>query len=435
MKRAQDRSISPGKTTISAASLRPSRPRLALMGAAIAMGSMMLMPALAQQPPKVEVFTSWTSGGEALAVDVIRKAFEARGGSWHVSSVAGFENANAAFQNRLLAGDPPSVRQSVLGMDARELIESDFANSLQDVATEGNWAKAMAQSIYDEISYDGQVYLAPVGVHGESWMFYSKPVFQAVGITKEPGTWDEFFADMDRVKAAGITPIAWGGQAWQETKVFNMVLISQVGLDGFMKIFREGDAAVLGSDAILRTLEIFGRLRNYVDEGAAGRNWNDATNMVIQGTAAVQFMGDWAKGEFTAAGLEPDKDFGCAISPASPGMIFVADGLLMMKTGDPAADAGQKLLAQVVTEPQVQIDFSKAKGSIPIRTDVNTVTLDICTRKALTMMREGKFVPEHAITVSPEVAGALTDFVGEYWADSTADPAQAAKEFARIFQR
>ena len=49
-------------------------------------------------------------------------------------------------------------------------------------------------------------------------------------------------------------------------------------------------------------------LRGYVDPGSPGRNWNDATSLVIQGKAGMQFMGDWAKGEFAAAGLTPGKD-------------------------------------------------------------------------------------------------------------------------------
>ncbi|ARO15943.1 multiple sugar transport system substrate-binding protein (plasmid) [Ketogulonicigenium robustum] len=408
------------------------RPLFYLAASAFALAAGM---AAAQDTLKAEVFTSWTSGGEARAVAAIREAFETRGGVWETSSIAGFENANAAFQNRVVAGNPPTVRQSVLGMDARELIEMGLANSLQAVADANNWRDVMAPAIYDAISYDGEVYLAPVGIHGQSWMFYSMPVFEAAGITEAPTTWEAFFADMDLLKAAGVTPIAWGGQAWQEAKVFNMVLLSQVGNDGFMKIYTEGDEEILSSDAIVKTLEIFGRLRDYVDEGAPGRNWNDATNMVIQGQAGVQFMGDWAKGEFFAAGLAAGTDFGCALSPAATGMIFIADGFLMMKTGDPAQDAAQVLMAEVATDPAVQVAFAQAKGSIPVRTDVDTAALDICAQKAMSMMDEGLFVPEHAITISPDMVGQLTDFVGDFFANPDADPADAAQQFADIFRR
>lgn len=390
--------------------------------------------ATADDKLKAEVFTSWTSGGEARAVGAIKKEFEKRGGVWEGSTIAGFENANAAFQNRLVAGDPPTAYQVVVGMDPAEYIEQGQFNPIDDIAAAGKWKDVLPKALYDYISYDGKVYLTPTGIHGESWMFYSKEAFNKAGITEEPKDWDAFFADMDKLKAAGLTPIAWGGQAWQEVKVFNMILLSQVGMDGFMKIYVDKDKTVLASDGVKKTLEILGRMRGYVDEGAPGRNWNDATAMVITGKAGVQFMGDWAKGEFTAAGKVADKDFGCAISPASPGLIYISDAFGYLKTDDPNQDAAQKLLAEVVMDPAVQVEFSLNKGSIPSRTDVDKSKFDVCTQKGMSFLSEGKIVPEHAITITPEQVGALTDFVGEFWANPSADIDASAAQFAAIFE-
>lgn len=383
---------------------------------------------------KAEVFTSWTSGGEGRAVDAIKKEFEKRGGVWESSTIAGFENANAAFQNRIVAGDPPTAKQVVVGKDPAEFIEQGLFNPIDDIAAAGKWKDVLPKALYDYITYDGKVYLTPTGIHGESWMFYSKDAFSKAGITEEPKDWDAFFADMDKLKAAGVTPIAWGGQAWQELKVFNMILLSQVGMDGFMKIYVDKDKTVLASDGVKKTLEILGRMRGYVDEGAPGRNWNDATAMVITGKAGVQFMGDWAKGEFTAAGKVADKDFGCAISPASPGLIYISDAFGYLKTNDPNQDAAQKLLAEVVMDPAVQVEFSLNKGSIPPRIDVDKSKFDVCTQKGMSFLSEGKIVPEHAITITPERAGALTDFVGEFWANPSADIDASAAQLATVFE-
>jgi glucose/mannose transport system substrate-binding protein len=403
-----------------------------LLAGTILLGAVGL--AQADDKLKAEVFTSWTSGGEGRAVDAIKKEFEKRGGVWESSTVAGFENANAAFQNRLVAGDPPTAKQVVVGKDPAEFIEQGLMNPIDEVAAAGKWKDVLPKALYDYISYDGKVYLTPTGIHGESWMFYSKDTFAKAGITEEPKDWDAFFADMDKLKAAGLTPIAWGGQAWQEVKVFNMVLLSQVGMDGFMKIYADKDQAALTSDGVKKSLEIFGKLRNYVDEGSPGRNWNDATAMAITGKAGVQFMGDWAKGEFTAAGKVADKDFGCAISPASPGLIYISDALGYMKTKDPNQDAAQKLLAEVVMDPAVQVDFSLNKGSIPVRTDVDKSKFDVCAQKGMAFLADGKIVPEHAITTTPEQVGTLTDFIGEFWANPSADIDASAAQFAAIFE-
>ena len=43
-----------------------------------------------------------------------------------------------------------------------------------------------------------------------------------------------------------------------------------------------------------------------VDPNFPGRNWNVASAMVMNGEAAMQIKGDWAKDEFTNAGKLPD---------------------------------------------------------------------------------------------------------------------------------
>jgi glucose/mannose transport system substrate-binding protein len=405
--------------------------KLLLAGAALAV---LLAPARAEDKPKAEVMTSWTSGGEAAALNIIRSEFEKRGGEWKDSSIAGFGAADAAFQNRIVAGDPPTAKQVVIGHDPAEFIKQGLMNPVDEVAAAGKWADVLPKTIYDFISYDGKVFLSPTGAHGESWMFYSKEAFEKAGVTSEPKSWDEFFAAMDKLKAAGILPIAWGGQSWQETKVFNMILLSQAGIDGFLKIYVDKDMGPASMEAIKKTLAILGRMRAYVDEGAPGRNWNDATAMVITAKAGVQFMGDWAKGEFTVAGKVPGKDYGCMIVPESEGMVYIADSFDYPKTGDAAQDKAQKLLAEVVMDPKVQVEFSIKKGSIPMRTDVDKSQLDSCAQKGLELMSAGKIVPDQAIILTPQQAGALTDYVDAFWSNPSANIDEEVAKFPSIFQ-
>ncbi|NEI73127.1 extracellular solute-binding protein [Rhizobium lusitanum] len=405
--------------------------KLLVVGATLGAAS---APAHADDQPKAEVVTSWTSGSEAAALDVIKQEFEKRGGVWKDSSIAGFGAADAAFQNRLVAGDPPAAKQAVIGLANTDFVNQGLLSPIDDTAKAGKWADVLPKSILDLISYNGQVYLSPTDAHGESWVFYSKDTFARAGVNKEPRTWDEFFAVLDKLKVAGVQPVAWGGQSWQESKVFNMILLTQVGIDGFLKIYVDkdnGDASVVG---VKKTLDILGKLRTYVDEGAPGRNWNDATAMVISGKAGVQFMGDWAKGEFVAAGKQPGKDYGCMLAPQSPGMVYVADSFSFPKMTDPASRKGQALLAEVAMDPVVQVEFSLKKGSVPMRTDVDKSKLDICAQKGLELMSAGKIVPDQALILSPQQAGALNDFVDEFWSNPSEDSASGAEKFFAIFE-
>ncbi len=405
--------------------------KLLMVGAALAAAS---APACAADKPKAEVMTSWTSGSEAAALDVIKQEFEKRGGVWKDSSIAGFGAADAAFQNRLVAGDPPAAKQAVIGLANTDFVNQGLLSPIDDTAKAGKWADVLPKSILDLISYNGQVYLSPTDAHGESWVFYSKDTFAKAGVTEEPRTWDEFFAALDKLKAAGVQPVAWGGQSWQESKVFNMILLTQVGIDGFLKIYADKDNGDASVEGVKKTLDILGKLRTYVDEGAPGRNWNDATAMVITGKAGVQFMGDWAKGEFVAAGKQPGKDYGCMLVPQSPGMVYVADSFSFPKIADPASQKGQALLAEVAMDPVVQVEFSLKKGSVPMRTDVDKSKLDICAQKGLELMSAGKIVPDQALILSPQQAGALNDFVDEFWSNPSEDSASGAEKFFAIFE-
>jgi len=405
--------------------------KLFLLGAAL---SITVAPAYAEDKPKAEVMTSWTSGGEAAALDVIKREFEKRGGVWKDSSIAGFGAADAAFQNRLVAGDPPTAKQAVIGLANADFVNQGLLNPIDDVAEAGKWTNALPKSIADLVSYNGKVYLAPTGAHGESWVFYSKEAFAKAGVSEEPKTWDEFFTALDKLKAAGVQPVAWGGQSWQESKVFNMILLTQVGIDGFLKIYADKDKDEVSTEGVKKTLDILGKLRAYVDEGAPGRNWNDATAMVITGKAGVQFMGDWAKGEFIAAGKELGKDYGCMLAPQSPGMVYVADAFSFPKIADAASQKGQTLLAEIAMDPTVQVEFSLKKGSVPMRTDVDQSSLDVCAKKGLELMSAGKIVPDQALILSPQQAGALNDYVDEFWTNPSEDSTSGAEKFFAIFE-
>ena len=407
------------------------RMKLLLMGAALIAAS---IPAHAEDKPKAEVMTSWTSGSEAAALNVIKQEFEKRGGVWKDSSIAGFGAADAAFQNRLVAGDPPAAKQAVIGLANTDFVNQGLLSPLDEVAKAGKWADVLPKSIYDLISYSGKVYLSPIDAHGESWVFYSKDAFAKAAVAEEPKSWDEFFVALDKFKAAGIQPVAWGGQSWQESKVFNMILLTQVGIDGFLKIYADKDKSNASVEGVKKALDILGKLRAYVDEGASGRNWNDATAMVITGKAGVQFMGDWAKGEFLAAGKELGKDYGCMLAPQSPGMVYVADSFSFPKISDAASQKGQALLAEVAMDPAMQVEFSLKKGSVPMRTDVDKSKLDICAQKGLELMSAGKIVPDQALILSPQEAGALNDFVDEFWTNPSEDSASGAEKFFAIFE-
>jgi glucose/mannose transport system substrate-binding protein len=403
--------------------------RRALMGCVIA--SLWTGQALAQAAEPAEVMHWWTSGGEAAAVKVFAERFDASGGKWIDNAVAGGENARAAAINRIVGGNPPASSQFNTGRQFDDLVGQGLLIDMSSVADEGKWRDVIPPAIVEAASRDGKFYAVPVNIHGQNWMFYNKEVFAKAGITQAPTTFDALFADLDKLKASGATPIAWGGQSWQEALVFDAVLLGQGGPELFFKIYRDRDEDALKSPEFLKVAETFGRLRDYVDAGAPGRSWNDATLMVIAGQAGLQIMGDWAKGDFINAGMAPGGDkAGCALVPGAAGYVMGGDVFVFPKFGD-APTPAQVLLAKTMLDPQTQVAFSQKKGSIPVRTDVDTSAMDVCAQKGIEMVKDPALqIPSVNYFASADAVGAIQDVVTDYFSTKDADPQGFVEAFS-----
>jgi glucose/mannose transport system substrate-binding protein len=392
-------------------------------------------PAQAQAPLKATVIHWWTSGGESAAVKQFAEAYNKAGGQWVDQAVAGADQSRATTINRIVGGNAPTAAQFNTSKQFRDFVEQGLLNNVDDVAIAGKWDQIMPPSILQAIKINGHFYAAPVDIHMPAWFFYSKAAYKKAGITNEPQTWKEFLAQLGKLKAAGVVPLAFGGQVWQEKITFDAIFAMVGGSDLYLKVYRDRDQKAVMSPAFKQVLVEFKKLKGFVDAGSPGRNWNDATAMVVQGKAGVQIMGDWAKGEFAAAKQVAGKDFGCypGFGPKSP-YIVAGDAFVFPKTNDANAIKAQKLLANVVTSPTAQVAFAARKGAIPIRGDVDESQLDICARQGLAIMKDkSRQLPNTEMLASPDTTGALQDVLTSYW-NKNQSPEDAQKAFARAIK-
>jgi glucose/mannose transport system substrate-binding protein len=384
----------------------------------------------AAEPLKANVIHWWTSGGESAAIKQFALAYDQAGGQWVDNAIAGADQARSTAINRIVGGDPPTAAQFNTSKQFHDLIDQGLLNNVDAVASKGNWDAIFPESILTAIKVKGHFYAVPVNIHMQDWFFYSKPAFAKAGIKGEPQSFDELFADLDKLKAAGLIPLALGGQAWQEKITFDAIF-ADMDRDLYMKVYRDRDANAVNSPAFRNVLTTFKRLHNYVDPGSPGRNWNDATALVITGKAGMQIMGDWAKGEFSAANQVAGKDFGCfpGFGPKSPYMI-AGDVFVFPKTDNAEQVKAQQLLATVMTSPGPQVAFNKRKGSIPIRPDVDTSGFDICAKEGMAIMKDkSRQLPNPEMLIPPDVQGALQDVITNFW-NKSQSVEDAQKAFA-----
>ena len=397
--------------------------------AAMAASAILAGPASAsaQGAPKAEVIHWWTSGGESAAVRQVAQAYRAAGGVWVDTAIAGGDQSRAVTLNRIVGGNPPTAAQFNTSKQFVDVIEEGMLNNVDDVARAQNWDKLLPQPIVDVIRVGGHYYAVPLNIHMQTWIWYSKAAFQKAGIAREPASVEEFFAALDKLKAAGIVPLAHGGQAWQETVLFTAMLANVGGRELYLKVLRERDPKALASPQLRNVLLAYKRLQSYVDPRSPGRNWNDATAMVIAGKAGMQIMGDWAKGEFLAAKQVPGQQFGC-IAGLAPNAPYLMQGDVFVFPKSASADTvrAQKLLANVVVAPQTQLAFSKLKGSVPVRLDVDPAQLDLCAQKGLAILKDrSRHLGVSEVYLTPDQNGAMQDVLTAFW--NTAMPVEKAQ--------
>jgi glucose/mannose transport system substrate-binding protein len=381
--------------------------------------------------PTAEVIHWWTSGGESAAVKQVAQAYRGAGGVWIDTAIAGGDQARAVTINRIVGGNPPTAAQFNTSKQFLDVIEQGMLNNVDDVAQKEGWDQFLPETLVNVIKIKGHYYAVPLNIHMQTWIWYSKAAFKKAGIGAEPATMDELFAALDKLKAAGIVPLAHGGQAWQETVLFSAILANLGGKELYLSVLRERDQRAINSEAFRKVLLAFKRMQSYVDAGSPGRNWNDATAMLISGKAGVQVMGDWAKGEFTAARQVADQHYGCipGLGPKAP-YLMQGDVFVFPKTTNPEAVKAQKLLASVIVAPATQLAFSKLKGSIPVRADVDASQLDSCARKGMAAMKDkARQAGVTEVYLTPDQNGAIQDVLTAYWNTAmTVDKAQ--KSFA-----
>lgn len=386
---------------------------------------------------KAEVLHWWTSGGEAAAVKELAKAFNAAGGEWVDTAIAGSgSTARPIGINRIIGGNPPTAMQFNTGTQMNDLAQQGLLRSLDDLAKEQDWKSVLTPAFYQAIQFQGHIYGAPINDHGQNWLFYSKPVFAKAGVTEEPKTWDEMFAALDKIKAAGLTPVAVGGQPWQLQLMFNAILLGEGGKDLYGKVWKDLDTNAVKSDKFKHVAEVFAKLRNYQDAGSPNRDWNVATGMLIDGKAGIQFMGDWAKGEFIHAGLVADKDFGCILGPGESNFMMGGDIFVFPVLKDKAAIDAQTLLATVIMSKEGQLAFNSKKGSVPVRLDVDTSKLDACAQKGLNALKDPtRQILTSDVLTPQDVVQSEGDLIAQYWTTPSMTADQFADQFAKVIDQ
>ncbi len=376
-------------------------------------------PAETEAPPptvsgQLEIFSWWTAGGEAEGLAAMLEVFSQQYPDVEVinATVAGGAgvDARAVLATRMQGGDPPDSFQVHAG---HELIDTYVVAGQMEPLTslyeEEGWLEVMPPDLISILSYDGEIWSVPVNIHRANVLWYNKAIFEQYGLTP-PATMDDFFTAAETLKQAGIVPLALG-ESWTQVHLFETVLLGTLGPQAYIGLWTgETD---WGSAEVAQALENFSRMLDYVNEDFAALSWDQATQLVIDGTAAMNIMGDWAEGYFKAQGWTPGVEFGWAPSPGSAGAFDALSDSFGLPLNAPNREAALAWL-RVCGSRAGQDAFNPIKGSIPARTDGDRSLYDAYLQSAMDDFSRDTIVPSlmHGAAAAPSWQQDVIDAVG-----------------------
>lgn len=370
-----------------------------------------------------------------MAVSKFAEAWEAMGNTWIDGAIAGSGGtARPIIISRILGGDPMGATQLNHGRQAEELIEAGLMLDLTDVAEEQGWKDIVnPSSLLDACTLDGRIYCAPVNIHSWQWIWLSHDAFAKAGVDV-PTDWNAFAAAAPKLEEAGPVPLAMGQQGWQQNGAFGVMTIAISGLDAWRKVVVDKDADAARGPEYAAVFEAAVDARAFAANSNV-QDWNQATNMVITGQAGGQIMGDWAQGEFQVAGQVAGEDYtylpGLGVNQI---LDTGGDAFYFPVQDDPAVEAAQKEFAAMLLSPEVQVAFNLAKGSLPVRGDVDLSAANDCMQKGLEILAAGGVMPSGDMNLSEDTQTQIEDLMAQFWSsDMSASDAQ--EKYADIIAR
>ena len=369
----------------------------------------------------IDVLSWWTSTSESSALNVLVDRYEKQNPGTSVDEIAvvggGGSQAHVVLATRIAHGDPPDVWQSLVGGNITAWHNAGAVGDVSSLFTDEVKAQ-LPENVLSSVSVDGKQYAAPLSAHRANVLMYNRDVLKGAGIA-EPGegyTLDQFLADLDALKAKGTTALCIGGADSISTAgLFEAVLLATVGKEGWEKI--EADRFDWSGQEVQTALNTFGRLIDYTDATGKNNTWSEASGRLAAGECGFYQMNDSAFAESTAlndsgaapsagasadapsstapsadtnvdtpsstapsAGTDTDapstgaSPVAATVFPGTEGMFLMVVDSFVASSSTDNRDSANAFLTTAL-DPQVETDFCKVKGCVPVRNDADVSSL------------------------------------------------------------
>lgn len=393
--------------------------------------------------PQAEILHWWSSPGESAALDVLINAFEARGGHYYDSTKENEDSSREEAIERMGKGYPATLTQWNAGRDILAFHDYGITDSITDPKLIEKLTSSLPKSILDTITSDGKIIAMPVNIHSENWMWYSTELIKySDKLVSED--WQALInVGESLAKKEGIPLLAVGDQSWQVRILFTSVFLG-ISRERYKEFYLgiPPSVDVVNSQEFKHALQVFGQIAKLSRSFGDG-NWNTQVKAVADQKAGATFMGDWAKGEFQSLGQTAGKEYGCALTGGNdPSLLLVIDAFILGKMTDPMEKAGQSLMLDLISDPTINKQFNKLKGSVSPFVKPEDSELDVCSKQVYrTLDKENAVIPPYATYQHGQAMHDIDNEIFRFWratqelhSDSDAEVEISIKKFEKIIE-
>jgi glucose/mannose transport system substrate-binding protein len=322
---------------------------------------------------ELEIY-SWWAGDEGPALEALISLYNGMYPDVTVinATVAGGSGveAKAVLKTRMLGGDPPDTFQVHAGQELiGTWVVADKMEDLTFLYEEEGWFDKYPQGLIDMLSTDDGIWSVPVNIHRSNIMWFIPSSLEAWGVDV-PTTWDDFLAICPTLQDQGVVPLAVG-ENWTHTHLWESVALGELGVDNWNALWA-GEKSWTDAD-VVAVWDMFGQILECSNSAtdAASLSWQQASDMVINGTAAFNIMGDWANGYFeTTKNLVPNVDYGWAPAPGTAGIFMALSDSFGLPNDAPNRENVLNWL-RLMGSVEGQDTFNPLKGSIAAHLDTD----------------------------------------------------------------
>ena len=389
-----------------------------------------------QVKPKVTVISQWSSGSDGAAITALGKRFEAEGGVWEHNPVPGFTtDMMNKLRAQIIAGDPPAASQ-LKGPEIATWSKIAPVVDLDPLVQAAGYEAVVPAELVSLSKPYGHWIALPIQAYRINTLFVSKKAADRVGMTKLPATWAEFNAVAEKMKQAGITPVANGGIKWDDGMKWEIALCG-ISPDAYRKAIMQLDDAALKGPESLAAFRQLRKFADWSDPGVAGQHYSTFLPRYMKGELGMLLMGGWAQGVFQHAGFQLS-DYLVGAAPQDDGKIAFdlnSDEFIFWQKQQKEFQDGQTLLAKIVMAKDFGPMYCQITGSIPVRTDTDMADpgFSDSQREAARAMAQAKANNRvvlslgHNMAQPNQITAAMLDVLTEYVHNNSVSPEEGQK--------